>query len=88
MIGISWKGYMGMKKALPKSVRELPDEVSVEKLIVRVLQLGTMEKDLEQPTKAEMVAADGAEYKLVRIDECIWSAKGTVRFSTRGRTWN
>ncbi len=58
------KGHTVTKKALLKSVREMPDEVSVEDLIDRVLLLSKIERGLEQSTKGEVYSTEEARKRL------------------------
>ena len=47
-------GHTITKKALLKSVKELPDQVSVEDLMDRVLLLSKIERGMEQSAKGEV----------------------------------
>ena len=61
---MSSKGRTVTKKALLKSVREMPDQVSVEELIDRVLLLSKIERGLEQSAKGEVLSTADARKRL------------------------
>ena len=61
---MSSKGRTVTKKALLKSVREMPDQVSVEELIDRVLLLSKIERGLEQSVKGEVLSTADARKRL------------------------
>ena len=61
---MSSKGHTVTKKALLKSVREMPDQVSVEELIDRVLLLSKIERGLEQSAKGEVLSTADARKRL------------------------
>lgn len=61
---MSSKGHTVTKKALLKSVREMPDQVSVEELIDRVLLLSKIERGLEQSVKGEVLSTADARKRL------------------------
>lgn len=58
------KGHTVTKKALLKSVREVPDRVFVEDLIDRVLLLSKIERGLEQSAKGEVYTREEARRHL------------------------
>ncbi|MBX2971638.1 MAG: hypothetical protein KF797_00905 [Flavobacteriales bacterium] len=58
------RGHTVTKKALLKSVREMPDRVSVEQLIDRLLLLSKIERGLEQSAKGEVYTTEEARKRL------------------------
>ncbi|HRF82384.1 MAG TPA: hypothetical protein PL070_20100 [Flavobacteriales bacterium] len=66
---MSSKGHTVTKKALLKSVREMPDQVSVEELIDRVLLLSKIERGLEQSVKGEVLSTADARKRLRKLSK-------------------